>query len=163
MKITQDIRELEKHIKSLATTPAEQIAIISKAQSLTVKNFDADEHVLAVYAIVKNRIIRNSQQERKMTTHITTPLYAIARNGADQKWQEADAMIDAGKSYLEIAEFQKCAAILESFAAEIYNAPAMWETVHSAQEIAEFEAWKENDFADTLADVRREAKYGKGL
>lgn len=53
MEIRNEVREVEKHIKSLASTKAEQIAIISKAQSMTTDN----EHNLTVLAIVKNRII----------------------------------------------------------------------------------------------------------
>ena len=53
MEIRTEVREVEKHIKSLASTKAEQIAIISKAQSMTLDN----EHNITVLAIVKNRII----------------------------------------------------------------------------------------------------------
>ena len=56
MNIRTEVREVEKHIKSLASTKAEQIAIISKAQSMTTDN----EHNLTVLAIVKNRIIREN-------------------------------------------------------------------------------------------------------
>lgn len=58
MSIRAEIREVEKHIKSIANTKAEQIAIISKAQSMTIDN----EHNLIVLAIVKNRIIREMQK-----------------------------------------------------------------------------------------------------
>lgn len=54
MDIRTEVRETEKHIKSLSGDKAEQIAIISKAQSLTLDN----EHNITVLAIVKNRIIR---------------------------------------------------------------------------------------------------------
>lgn len=54
MNIRTEIREVEKHIKSLSGDKSEQIAIISKAQSMTLDN----EHNLTVLAIVKNRIIR---------------------------------------------------------------------------------------------------------
>jgi hypothetical protein len=54
MNIRTEIREVEKHIKSLSGDKSEQIAIISKAQSMTTDN----EHNLTVLAIVKNRIIR---------------------------------------------------------------------------------------------------------
>ena len=53
MTITNEIREIVKHVKTLAPTQAEQIAIISKAQSMTIDN----EYNLAVLAIAKNRII----------------------------------------------------------------------------------------------------------
>ena len=53
MNIRTEIREVEKHIKSIASTKAEQIAIISKAQSMTADN----EHNIAVLAVVKKRII----------------------------------------------------------------------------------------------------------
>lgn len=54
MEIRTEVREVEKHIKSMAPlSKAAQIAIISKAQSLTIDN----EHNIAVLAIVKNRII----------------------------------------------------------------------------------------------------------
>lgn len=56
MNIRTEIREVEKHIKSIASTKSDQIAVISKAQSLTIDN----EHNLTVLAIVKNRIIRES-------------------------------------------------------------------------------------------------------
>lgn len=52
MQIKTEIREIEKHIKSLTSDKAEQIAIISKAQSLT-----KDEHGITVLAIAKKRII----------------------------------------------------------------------------------------------------------
>jgi hypothetical protein len=54
MNIRKEVRESEKHVKSQASTKEEQIAIISKAQSLTL-----DEHYITVLAIVKNRIIRS--------------------------------------------------------------------------------------------------------
>ncbi len=53
MNIRTEIREIEKHVKSMTSDKAEQIAIISKAQSLTLDN----EHNLAVLIVVKNRII----------------------------------------------------------------------------------------------------------
>ena len=54
MSIRTEVREIEKHIKSMApASKAAQIAIISKAQGLT-----RDEHSITVLAIVKNRIIR---------------------------------------------------------------------------------------------------------
>jgi copper chaperone CopZ len=55
MNTTNEVREIEKHIKSLATTKEEQIAIISKAQSMTIDN----ERHLSILAIVKNRIIHS--------------------------------------------------------------------------------------------------------
>ena len=54
MNIRTEVRETEKHIKSMTNDKAEQIAVISKAQSLTLDN----EHNIIVLAIVKNRIIR---------------------------------------------------------------------------------------------------------
>ena len=51
MNIRTEIREIEKHIKTLSSNKAEQIAIISKAQSMT-----KDEHSLAVLGIAKRRI-----------------------------------------------------------------------------------------------------------
>lgn len=54
MSIRTEVREVEKHIKSLSGDKYEQIVIISKAQSLTLDN----EHNIAVLAILKNRIIR---------------------------------------------------------------------------------------------------------
>ena len=55
MTIRDEIREIEKHIKFLAGTKAEQIAIISQAQSMALDN----EHALTVLAIAKNRINRS--------------------------------------------------------------------------------------------------------
>jgi len=55
MNIRTEVREIEKHINNLsASTKAEKIAIISRAQSLAA----GDEHSITVLAIVKNRIIR---------------------------------------------------------------------------------------------------------
>lgn len=56
MTIRTEIREIEKHIKTIAETKDEQIAILSKAQSLTIDN----ERNLAILAVIKNRIIRAS-------------------------------------------------------------------------------------------------------
>jgi len=53
MNIRTEIREIEKHIKSMTSDKNEQIAIISKAQSMTIDN----EHNLMVLAIAKRRII----------------------------------------------------------------------------------------------------------
>jgi hypothetical protein len=53
MNIRTEVREIEKHIRSLTSDKAEQVAIISKAQSLTIDN----EHNLTVLAIAKKRII----------------------------------------------------------------------------------------------------------
>ena len=55
MNIRTEVREVEKHIKAMTPSPAAQIAIISKAQSMVTN----DEHSLAVLAIVKNRIIHS--------------------------------------------------------------------------------------------------------
>lgn len=54
MTITKLIRETEAHVKTLAATKAEQIAILSKAQSLVI----GDEYHLAVLAFAKSRIIK---------------------------------------------------------------------------------------------------------
>lgn len=51
MNIRTEIRQLESHVKTMATTKAEQIAIISKAQSLATT-----ERQIAILAIVKRRI-----------------------------------------------------------------------------------------------------------
>ena len=53
MNIRTEIREIEKHFKSMTSDKNEQIAIISKAQSMTLDN----EHNLMVLAIAKRRII----------------------------------------------------------------------------------------------------------
>jgi hypothetical protein len=55
MNIRTEVRAIESHIKSMTSDKAEQIAIISKAQSLTLDN----EYYITVLAIVKNRIIRS--------------------------------------------------------------------------------------------------------
>ena len=51
--IRQQVREIEKHVKTLADTKAEQIKIIGKAQVLSC----GDEPHITILAIVKNRII----------------------------------------------------------------------------------------------------------
>jgi hypothetical protein len=51
----KQVRETEKYLKAMTSDKAEQIAIISKAQSLTLDN----EHNITVLAIVKNRIIHS--------------------------------------------------------------------------------------------------------
>lgn len=53
MDIRTEVREVENYIKSMSPSPAAQIAIISKAQSLTLDN----KHALNVLSIVKMRII----------------------------------------------------------------------------------------------------------
>jgi len=58
MKISQEVREIEKHINALSGDKNEQIAIISKAQGMVSGHFNADQHVLAAMIIAKNRIIR---------------------------------------------------------------------------------------------------------
>ena len=58
MSIRNKIRETEKIIKSLSSVKSEQVAIISKAQSL------ADEYNITILALVKNRIIRAMNQEQ---------------------------------------------------------------------------------------------------
>ncbi len=55
MNIRTEVREIEKHIKAMTSDKSEQIAIISKAQSMTLDN----EHYITVLAIVKNRIIHS--------------------------------------------------------------------------------------------------------
>ena len=54
MKITNEVRELEAHVKSLSTDKAEQIAIISKAQGMAAQS--GNEYGIAVLSVVKNRI-----------------------------------------------------------------------------------------------------------
>lgn len=56
MNIRKQVRAIEKHIKGLASTKEEQIAIVSKAQSMTIDN----ETMLTILAIVKNRIIHSA-------------------------------------------------------------------------------------------------------
>ena len=53
MSIRTEIREIEKPVKAIAATKDEQIAILSKAQYLTIDN----ERYLAILAVAKNRII----------------------------------------------------------------------------------------------------------
>jgi hypothetical protein len=53
MNIRTEIRQLESHVKTLATTRTEQVAIISKAQSMATT-----ERQIAILAIVKRRIIK---------------------------------------------------------------------------------------------------------
>ena len=55
MEIRTEVRAIESHIKSMTNNKAEQIAIISKAQSMTLDN----EHNITVLAIVKKRIIHS--------------------------------------------------------------------------------------------------------
>ena len=50
----QTIREIEAHVKAMTNDKAEQIAIVSKAQGLTIDN----EYHLAILIIVKRRITR---------------------------------------------------------------------------------------------------------
>ena len=57
MNIRTEIREIEKHVKAIAATKDEQIAILSKAQSLTIDS----ERNLAILAVVKNRIINEAR------------------------------------------------------------------------------------------------------
>ena len=52
MIIRTEVREIDKHIRLLASTRVKKIAIISMAQGRT-----KDEHHLAVMALVKRRII----------------------------------------------------------------------------------------------------------
>lgn len=54
MKITNEIRALEAHVKSLSSDKAQQIAIISKAQSMAI----GDEYSITVMALVKRRIYK---------------------------------------------------------------------------------------------------------
>ena len=53
-EIKSAVKELEAHVKSLSNDKIEQIAIISKAQSMTLDN----ETNLGILAIVKKRIYR---------------------------------------------------------------------------------------------------------
>lgn len=53
-EIKTTVRELEDHINTITTDKNEQVAIISKAQGMTIEN----EANLTALAIVKNRIIR---------------------------------------------------------------------------------------------------------
>ena len=53
-KMRQTIREIEAHAKTITNDKAEQIAIVSKAQGLTIDN----EYHLAILIIVKRRITR---------------------------------------------------------------------------------------------------------
>jgi hypothetical protein len=55
MEIRNEVRAIESHIKSMTSNKAEQIAIISKAQSMTLDN----ERNITVLAIVKRRILSN--------------------------------------------------------------------------------------------------------
>ena len=65
MSIRTEVRELEKHIQSMTSDKAEQIAIISKAQSMVLDK----EHELTVLILVKNRIISGitpHKQEKRL-------------------------------------------------------------------------------------------------
>jgi hypothetical protein len=57
MNIRDEVRQLESHIKQLAATKAERVAIISKAQSMVTSDYQ-----MAILVIVKRRILR--QQEK---------------------------------------------------------------------------------------------------
>lgn len=133
-----------------------------------------------------------------MTSYPTTKLYTIAKSGASQKWDAANALIDlaltgSAISHIEIAEVQKCAQILDDFAHEIYNDPAMWEPVDSLEtmqarqellektlaeepvtqeraaaimaELAEIEAWfqKEMIFIDNVGTQKLCARFSDPL
>ena len=54
MEITKKIREIEKHLDTLASNDEEKIAILSAAQSHA-----EDENDIAIFAIIKNRIIHS--------------------------------------------------------------------------------------------------------
>lgn len=56
MSIRTEIREIESHVKAMTSDKAEQIAIISKAQSMAMGTAE-QEHYIAVLAIAKKRII----------------------------------------------------------------------------------------------------------
>jgi hypothetical protein len=86
-------------------------------------------------------------------THPSTKLYALAKDGATEKYNEADALIDRDGNYLEISEIQYCAAILDDFARQLYNNPAMWEEPCPA----------EDDWMSDMADYRNRVRCGLGL
>jgi hypothetical protein len=54
MKIANEIRELEAHVKSLSTDKARQLAIISEAQGMA--RGSGDEYNMAILIVAKNRI-----------------------------------------------------------------------------------------------------------
>ena len=54
MNIRTEIRELEKHLKSISSSTAARIAIISFAQAQVVN----DERSLAILSVMKRRILR---------------------------------------------------------------------------------------------------------
>lgn len=56
MEIRAEVREIEKHIKSLADGKMEQVKIVSKAQGMT-----DDKHALNVLCLVKRRLIWSAQ------------------------------------------------------------------------------------------------------
>jgi Zn ribbon nucleic-acid-binding protein len=61
--IKQDVRATEAHIKAMTHSPAAQIAIISKAQSLLLAKLGTarqDEYAFAVLTVAKNRIIHSN-------------------------------------------------------------------------------------------------------
>ena len=58
--IRTEVRETEKHIKSLASTKEMQIKVCSMAQSIAASELASSEHYITVLAIVKNRIIHST-------------------------------------------------------------------------------------------------------
>ena len=56
------VRQIEQHVRTLAATPDEQIEIVSIAQSLEAMH--KNDHAVAVYAIVKRRILREMRKEK---------------------------------------------------------------------------------------------------
>jgi hypothetical protein len=57
MNIRDEIRQIESHVKQLAATKAEQIAMISKAQSMVTSDYQ-----MAILMIVKRRILRQRKK-----------------------------------------------------------------------------------------------------
>ena len=53
MKIANDIRAIEAHVKSLSTDKATQLAMISQVQAMVA---DKNEYSMAVLIVAKNRI-----------------------------------------------------------------------------------------------------------
>jgi hypothetical protein len=66
-------------------------------------------------------------------------MYMRAKQGALQKWADADGLIElaaSGKatvSQLEIVEVQKCATMLDEFAHQLYVDPTMWSPIEIDQ------------------------------
>jgi hypothetical protein len=62
MNIRAEVREIEKHVRSLSSDTAEQLEIISKAQSYAgdwmITGYD---HYMNIMCIVKRRIISGAK------------------------------------------------------------------------------------------------------